>query len=142
MSKISKGNAFQDWIAKWLKKEYPTCVVHNQKSVARQIKIPGRGAVWVSKRNDIFGEIDLIKIDSLSKPLFIQATCDAHVERKEKPLEALPWNLMTCDVEVWMKRKSGIVRIKRLNTYGQFVTIGKIVRGEWHSTAIDEEEEE
>ena len=62
-TKVQKGNQFQDYIQKWL--EENGWVVHNQKSVAKAIPIKDKitkkiKVVWVSKRNDIFGEVDLI----------------------------------------------------------------------------------
>lgn len=132
MSKVSKGNAFQDWIAKWLKKQNPDCIIHNQKSVSKQVFLPGRGAVWVSKRNDVFGEIDLIVLYPEDKPLFIQATCDSSIGRKEEALQKIPWPLPHICVELWQKRGPGRVIIKELDPlHAGFIKTGEIIRGKW-----------
>ncbi len=128
-SRRASGNQFQDWCAKWIVKQDPQAIVHNQKPVATQVNIPGKGFVWVSKRNDIFGEIDLIAISPERTVMFIQATLDTHAERKEAPLAAMPWNLETSQVQIWRKREDGTVVIKDLGNDGAFHVIANIVRG-------------
>jgi hypothetical protein len=115
MSKAAKGNAFQDWCAKWICESHPGSVVHNQKAVARAIpivdpKTKRREVRWVSQRNDIFGCIDLIWTSSDKPITWIQCTMDPHIERKEKELRKIPWPPWTL-VQLWVKRGPGKVDI-------------------------------
>ena len=120
-SKVKKGNNFQDWIQKWL--EEHGWVVHNQKSVAKAIPVKGK-VVWVSKRNDIFGEVDLIAKKDYEPTLWIQATLDSGKGRKEEGLRKIPWGPGD-KPQIWMKREKCI----DIYTVGkELIHEGKIIR--------------
>jgi hypothetical protein len=128
-SKSQKGNQFQDWCAAWILKSYPGSVVHNQKAVAKTIKMrdPKTGQLvdrWVSQRNDILGCIDILWIAPYGRITFIQCTMDSGVGRKLAELKKIPWDLGICHVEVWVKREPGRVDIM---AYRSDKTLGKII---------------
>lgn len=115
MNKARKGNAFQDWCVKWITKNHPGSVCHNQKAVAKIMKIrdPKTGQLvdrWISQRNDILGCIDIIWVSAKMPIVWIQCTTDAHIERKEKDLRSVPWPAYTL-VQLWLKRPGGRVDI-------------------------------
>ena len=122
MKNTSKtGNAFQDWILKWILENYKGSAVHNQKSVAKVIKLrdPKTGQLvdrWVSQRNDILGCIDLIWVSAAGTIVFIQATMDTGVSRKLEELNKIPWNLANCMVQLWLKREPTRVDIFTLTS--------------------------
>ena len=131
-SKSQKGNQFQDWVAKWLAKQYPDAVIHNQKSVAKTIKMrdPKTGQLvdrWVSQRNDLFGCIDIAMIAG-TRILFIQCTMDTGVGRKLTELRKVPWPLFV-GVEVWVKREPGRVDILKYMAEKTLLKIATITRG-------------
>jgi hypothetical protein len=133
-SKRQKGNQFQDWIANWFKKTCPECAVHNQKTVARMVKVRDKKTwelkdIWVSQRNDIFGCVDLIVVCPGSGVRFIQATLDTSVTKRQKELMVIPWTFGHCSVELWQKKKAGEVHIKVMVEGGEFRDYGKIIRG-------------
>jgi len=130
MSRRSRGNDFQDWCKKWLEKQYPAMAVHNQKSVATLIKIPGKGEVWVSKRNDIFGCVDLVAVSYGTKTMFIQCTLDVSIGRKFKELKEIPWNLFHEDVMVFQKKGPRRVVVFDMDcTSREFVKSFEIIGG-------------
>lgn len=131
MNKRKSGNLFQDWIEDWLLKSFPGCVVHNQKSVSTFLPKMG---VWTSKRNDIFGCVDLVAIGTTEvcdKTLWIQATLDTGIGRKEKELLEIPWHLDHSCVEIWQKKEGGRVVIRRLQRDGTFKIWAEIRRGKF-----------
>lgn len=98
MNKRQKGNICQNKAAEFLTKwGYQ---VHNQKSVASMIRT-SRGMIWVSKRNDILGCIDLIAIKSDEPTRFIQVTAHTGMGEKLKKLGTVKWNFAYSSVEVW-----------------------------------------
>lgn len=129
MSKRSSGNAFQDWTAKWLLKTFPGCAVHNQKSVSTQVNIPGKGHVWVSKRNDIFGCVDLVAVKANMKVLFVQCTLDSSLGRKFKELALVPWNPSVSNVCVFQKKGPRRVVIFYMMDDGTFQKVAEILGG-------------
>lgn len=133
-SKSQKGNQFQDWCAAWILKTTPGSVVHNQKAVAKTIKIrnPNTGQLedrWVSQRNDILGCIDVLWIDPAGRITFVQCTMDTGVGRKLAELKKIPWNLGVCHVEVWVKREPGRVDIMQYQSDKKLGKITTILRG-------------
>jgi hypothetical protein len=131
------GNAFQDWIQKWILENYRGSAVHNQKSVAKVIKLrdPKTGQLvdrWVSQRNDILGCIDLIWVDAMGFVTFIQATADTGISRKVKELAQVHWNFgRGYNVELWVKRAAGKADIMRLagrSDFPSLIKIGSIIR--------------
>jgi len=140
-SKSQKGNQFQDWCAAWILKNSPGSVVHNQKSVAKTIKIrnPKTGQLedrWVSQRNDILGCIDLIWIREDGYITFIQATLDSGVGRKLTELKKIPWDVTRYAVEVWVKREAGRISIMRYTPGETLFHIATILRGKHISEAF------
>jgi len=126
-NKRQKGNSFQDWIAAWILENRQGAVIHNQKTVSH--KIPFRG--WVSIGGDIFG-CDLIVCSPEHPMLFIQATMDNHIGKRQKELMSVPWPWKHCSVELWLKRKPGEVHIKRMSEDGEFHDIGRIVQRKFY----------
>jgi len=140
-SKSQKGNQFQDWCAAWILKTTPGSVVHNQKAVAKTIKMrdPKTGQLvdrWVSQRNDIFGCVDLIWIRNDGYLTFIQATLDSGVGRKLTELKKIPWDVTRCAVEVWVKREVGRISIMRYTPGETLFPIASILRGKLISEAF------
>ena len=132
MNKARKGNAFQDWCVKWIMKNYPRSVCHNQKAVAKAIpivdpKTKKREVRWVSQRNDIFGCIDLIWVLPDAPIIWVQCTTDQHIERKEKDLRSVPWPPNT-NVQLWLKRPDKRVDIYNM-TADNMRLVCSIVRG-------------
>jgi hypothetical protein len=122
---------------KWIAKNFPGAILHNQKAVAKQIPIRGEMR-WISQRNDIFGCIDIIALipDGYTLPvpfrsqaLFIQCTMSDNITGKERELKAIDWPLSICDVQIWQKMDAGRVRILGLNQDRKFVSIAEIIRG-------------
>ena len=128
MSKRATGNVFEKWCESWILKNVPGSVVHRQVSVASRIKVGAR-EIWVSKRNDIFGCIDLIAISPHIKPTFIQCTCDSSIGRKFKELVAIPWSLRHSDVNVWQKMAGRRVVVWSLNETRTFEKFSEIRKG-------------
>ncbi len=132
-SKRQAGNDFQDWIEKFIKKQFPLAEIHNQKTVAHLIKIRDKKTgqlkdVWVSQRNDILGCVDLIVIIPHKKPCFIQATLDTGVAKRVKELAKVPWDFNYCDVQLWQKKRPGEIHIKFFDGE-KLVDSAKIIRG-------------
>jgi len=98
MNKRAKGNRLQRDVVRILKGWGYT--VHNQCAVARPVKIKNR-TIWVSKRNDIFGCIDIVAVRRGSRVRFIQVTADSGIGRKEKELRNVSWDFNFMLVEVW-----------------------------------------
>ena len=140
------GNLFQNWVEKWIIKTYPGAVVHNQKTASTLVKVRDYKTgelkdIWISKRNDILGCIDLLVIMPDKLPLFIQASVHQGVAKRIKELEQVPWNFPHCHVQLWLKRKPGLVQIKEFNmfdsSYG-LKDVAKIIRGKLHLLAKEE----
>lgn len=140
-SKSQKGNQFQDWCAAWIIKNHPGSITHNQKAVAKTIKMrdPKTGQLvdrWVSQRNDIFGCIDLIWIRPDGYLTFIQATLDSGVGRKLAELKKIPWDVTRCAVEVWVKRDVGRVSIMKYTPGETLFPWAVILRGKYQAEAF------
>jgi hypothetical protein len=136
MNKRQRGHAFQDWIEVWLVEHFSNVCVHNQKSVANKIPIRDKVTglmkeVWVSRRNDILGCIDLLAIFPDKKPLFIQATLDSGMGKKLQDLLQVKWPLQFCTVQVWVKREDGVITIKNF-TGDKLIDKGQIVRRKYY----------
>jgi len=136
VNKRQRGNAFQDWIEDWIIDNFPGASVHNQKTVANKLTLRDKYTgemkeVWVSKRNDILGCIDLLAIIPGKKPLFIQATLDSGVGRKLQDLVAVRWPLEYCREQLWLKREDGVIIIKKF-TGDALLDIGQIVRRKYY----------
>jgi len=86
--------------------------------------------IWVSQRNDIFG-CDLIVMVPSRRPIYIQATIDPHVTKRQKELDSVPWDFRFRTVELWQKKKPGEIHIKMLTEEG-FSDHGKIIRGKFY----------
>lgn len=135
-SKRQAGNEFQDWIEKWIKKGIPIAEVHNQKTVSQLIKVRDKKTgqlkdIWVSKRNDILGCIDLIVMIPNKAPCFIQATLDTGVTKRAKELAKVPWDFRYCIVQLWMKKKPGEIHIKQFDG-DELKDIARIIRGKYY----------
>ena len=83
--------------------------------------------IWISKRQDILGCIDLIVIIPKRKPLFIQATLDSSVTKRLQELQEVPWPLEFVNVHLWQKRGDGTISIKKF-TGDSLVDYGKVIR--------------
>ena len=108
-----KGSAYEDAIRKYL--ESLGYTVDKARATRKQLFGP-RGPirdkkgnpVYVSSRNDFFGCVDLIALHpQKSYTLFIQATKDRGVSRKQSKLETVDWNLRHHRVQVWMPSAGG-----------------------------------
>jgi len=133
-SKSQKGNQFQDWCAAWILKNSPGSIVHNQKAVAKIIKMRDSktGQLvdrWVSQRNDILGCVDIVWIWSTGCLVFIQATMDSGVGRKLTELKKIPWDVSMYGVEVWVKREPGRIDILKYTAEKTLLKIATITRG-------------
>jgi len=128
-NKRSKGMDFQRWVKKFFEKRGWT--VHNETMKPIWVKEKKTGQQkWVSQRNDIFGCIDLIAKRENRETIWIQATMDSHLERREKELEKVPWNVGEI-VLVFLKRKSGGVDVFVYRGKEEGLElVGKIKRGE------------
>ena len=122
-SKAKKGADFQRWVKKWL--EDNGWVVHNQITASKQIFIKGK-PIWISKRQDIFGEVDLIAKKEHEPTLWIQATCHSGIGEKEKGLRTIPWGVGD-KPQIWMKRETGVIDIYTVNSK-ELTHEGKIIR--------------
>lgn len=100
-SKRKKGLALQRKAKAILEKE--GFLVHNEVPIAYPIKTP-RGTFYISKRNDIFGAIDLIAIKKDSKVRFIQVTADTSISRKLDELKTIPYPKEHATLELWVWR--------------------------------------
>uniref|UniRef100_A0A6M3JYA2 Holliday junction resolvase n=1 Tax=viral metagenome TaxID=1070528 RepID=A0A6M3JYA2_9ZZZZ len=99
--------------AKAILEEWGYCV-HNQTTLAHKIKNKEGREFWVSKRNDIFGCIDLVAIHpEKDNILFIQVTAHTGVGMKLKELAKVPWN-KACRVELWLYKGQGRWVLKEL----------------------------
>lgn len=139
MSKRSTGSAFEKWCEAWILKNIPNSAVHRQVSVASKVKV-GVREIWVSKRNDIFGVIDLVVVSPDIKPMFIQCTCDSSIGRKFKELFAIPWNLKHSDVYVWQKMKGRRVVLWEYDGRA-FFTENEIINGKTDEFVIIDQEQ-
>ena len=107
-----KGNQLQNWVEAYLKKK--GYIVHNQKPVASQIKTKVGDLIWVSKRNDIYGCIDIEYFHPEEDCIhYAQVTGHSGVGKKLKDLSKIPWN-SACIVELWLSKGQGRWVIKRL----------------------------
>lgn len=135
-SKRQSGNLFQDWIAKWIKKQFPLAEVHNQKTVAKLIKVRDKKTgqlkdIWISQRNDILGCVDLIVIIPSKQTLFIQATLHTGVAKRVKQLAKVPWDFEHCTIQLWQKKKPGEIHIKRFDGR-ELHDFARIIRGKYY----------
>jgi len=132
----ASGLAFQRWIKKWLEeREYQ---VHNFTPKGKLLFIKGK-KVYVSVKNDVFG-CDLIAKKPKLKTLWIQATEHKSLKLKQQELLKHAWNLGVDDVQIWIKRETGIIDIyemkytvrkpnyQKLKTEEYFRKIGHIIR--------------
>lgn len=136
VSKRQRGASFQRWIQDWFLENYEGAAVHNQVSVANKIpirdKITGEmKEVWISKRNDIFGAIDLIVVIPGRKILFIQATMDTGVTKRLNEMVTVPWPLDHVSVQLWQKRPDGVIQVKQF-TGTELIDAGQIVRRKYY----------
>ena len=141
MNKRQKGNLFQDWVEDWFL-QFPGVKVHNQKTVSSLIKLRDKQTgelkdVWVSKRNDILGCIDLIVMIPHKKPLYIQATLDSGITKRLEELAPIPFPLEYCTVQLWQKKDGGEVHIKNYTGSG-FEDFGKIIRRKFYKLSKDD----
>ena len=125
------GNNFQDWIQKWLGDR--GWMIHNQKGVATKVRTP-RGEIWVSKRQDIFGCIDLIA-KKVGITLWIQATTHKSLKEKVKKIRAAKLTFSEFEFPmIFLKREGGIVDIYGFDGVGAILSpgepshYGKIIR--------------
>ena len=132
------GNNFQDWIQKWLGDR--GWVIHNQKGVATKVRTP-RGEIWVSKRQDIYGCIDLIA-KKAGLTLWIQATTHKSLKEKVKKIRAAKLTFSEFEFPmIFLKREGGIVDIYSLLPLNEEIAsdvspvrYGKIIRRKFYAT--------
>ena len=111
------GNEFQRRCVHVLLNDSNCLAVHNQTSQAVQVKTP-RGLMWVSKRNDIFGCIDIVALFPTHVD-FIQCTLDTNLSRKLKDLQEIKWpvkwpDCAWCRVQVWQGMKDKSIKVFQL----------------------------
>lgn len=125
-----RGVEFQRWIANWLMDRGWT--VHNQpmRSV-RVFSKKAKAPIFVSVSQDIFNCIDLVAKKKGRSTLWVQATLDTTIGRKEEKLNTVPWLPWHHgdEVEVWVKRADSHVDVFVRQTSGELILAGKIVRG-------------
>jgi len=124
-NKRKKGLDFQDWIKKFLEEKGWT--VHNQRPVGKLV-----GKNYISQRNDIFGCVDLIAKKENKPTIWIQASLSPNLEKRLKEFLQLGniWNSEDL-VQVWIKRKSGLVDI--FQVFGtELHLVGKIIRRKFY----------
>lgn len=98
MTSRQKGKAFETKIRKYLESVGFTV------DVARPtIKYCGPGKIF-SGPNDFWGCLDLIAVHpEKAFTLGIQASCDVgNVAAKKKKCEAIPWNIMVQNIQIWV----------------------------------------
>jgi hypothetical protein len=125
-SKRAKGNAFQDWICKYLEKQ--GWVTHNQKTVAKWLPYK---QMWTSCRNDILGVIDIVAVNGINI-LMIQATMHTGTGRKLSDLRSVPWPYDKVEIQLWQKRAPRRVVVIEVKLDSQRI-LGEIVNGKWIS---------
>ena len=140
-----KGMNFQRWICAFLEKQGYAC--ENFTPSATQRLIRGK-MLWISKRNDPFGCLDIIALKLDDYPRFIQATLHKSRKEKEKKFFANDiWNTGFANIEIWMKRESGQVDIYRMDWkfnekkgHGEklFIHHAKIIRGKYFELKREE----
>jgi len=138
MSKRSSGIAFEKWSEAWLLKNIQGCAVHRQHTVASKVNVGGR-EIWVSKRNDVFGCIDLIMVHPAIRPTFIQCTLDSSIGRKFKEMLAIPWNLEHSRIQLWQKkvgRRVVIWVMEQLGLKRGFIVADELINGK-HKRCLD-----
>lgn len=96
MSAISKGNDREKLAKAILEADGYTVDRATRKAV--YIKSMRR---HVSQANDFFGCIDLIAVRPGSKIRFVQVTDQTHLTKHLPEMQAIPWPLEHCSVEVW-----------------------------------------
>ena len=130
MNTRAKGNRFQDRIEKILKSWGWT--VHNQKTVSSLMKKIGKDGklqeFWISKRNDIFGAIDISARKPGEKPLNIQATLHTDLKKRTKQLAAIPWALDHEDIQIWQGKENGLIVVWQFDGSG-LKELMRIIRG-------------
>lgn len=130
MNTRAKGNRFQDRIEKLLKSWGWT--VHNQKTVSSLVKIRRKDGriqeVWISKRNDILGCIDITARKPGEKPLHIQATLHGDLRKRTEQLRTIPWALGHEDVQIWQGKEAGEIIIWQFDGSG-LKELMRIIRG-------------
>ena len=139
MSKIRTGNIYQDWVKKWIEESWRGAIVHNQKSVSTRITLKDGREIWVSKRNDIFGCVDLICIIPSGQLMFIQCTAHTGVKKRLDQFKRIPWPLHRCIVQLWQKKSErGRTVIQQLFKQGdsfELRVIGEIKNRKYTSIA-------
>lgn len=145
MNKRQRGNAFQDWVAKWFIDNHPGCATHNQKTASTMCRVLDKKTgelkdIWISKRQDILGCIDLIVIIPKRKPLFIQATLDSGVTKRLEELQQVPWPLDFVNVHLWQKREDSTVSIKKF-TGDSLEDYGRIIRRKFFRESKEEQDD-
>jgi len=144
-SKRAVGTQFQNYVEKWILKEFPGAAVHNFKSTAKKIsrtdpKTGKKKEFWVSTDQDLWNCIDLeIKLPHCGKPIYIQATSHTGVDKRLKEMAHVPWSFDHQIVQLWQKKEPGRVVIQTL--YGKpgdlkFRKVGEIQRGKYIPTIL------
>jgi len=128
MSKCSVGNAFQDWIAKHLRKT--GWDVANFKTFSKQLIINGK-MHWTSQRQDVFG-CDIIAIKHKQPILFIQASLSGAVKKRLKEFQKYNFPKKHCIIQLWIKREDGRISVKELINE-QLIDVGQFYRGKFYA---------
>lgn len=134
-----KGIDFQNWIDRWILKEFPDSAIHNFKPTSKMIKVRGKDGrlkeIWVSRDNDLWNCIDLeVKMPHCPKPIYIQAKVRGDVARTLEKIKTVPWDLDHQIVQLWQKKKPGRIVIQQLRVVKgdyEFFKIAEIQRGKY-----------
>jgi len=125
-----RGLDFQRWIVKWLEERDWIC----ENFIPISIKKVIRGKeMWVSKRSDPFGCIDIVGKKKYHRTLWIQATLHTGKKVKADKLMKVPWAEYADDVQIWIKRSTGSIDIYQLDE-GEFIQLGKILQRKFYKS--------
>ena len=129
------GNNFQNWIEKWVLKEFPGAAVHNFKPVLKRYFIPDPVTkkpkqIFRSANQDLFNCIDLeIKLPTCGKMIYIQATLHTSVRKRLDELSVVLWDFDHQIVQLWQKKEPGRIVVQQLR-YKELEGYSKIILDE------------
>jgi hypothetical protein len=141
MNRLRIGNQYQDYCQKWIEETWRGAVVHNQKSVSTRVTLKGGRSMWVSKRNDVWGCLDLLVITPSGQLMFIQCTAHKGVKKRLDQFKKVPWPLHRCMVQLWQKKsergRTVIQQLFRVEDKFELRVIGEIKNRKYIPTPHD-----
>jgi hypothetical protein len=88
---------------------------------------PGR---MITKGDDIFGA-DLVAVKPGELTFFVQLTCDSSLKKRLEEFKTYGFEPAHQRVELWQKRKGGVV-VVHVYRDGGLVETGRIIRGRFY----------